>query len=345
MLLSERTDSRNNNFDFLRFSAALIVLIGHCINLLGKKNFSWFVSISGVYIFFIISGFLVTKSWCDNPNIFLFLKKRILRIFPALIAVVLFTALILGPIVTTLPLKEYFTNSMFFDYFKNIFLYEIYHLLPGVFENNPLNESVNASLWTLPLEFFMYCLIALFGITKILNKKNFHFIFIVFSTLLLYILTHFFIVKNTYTKSVDLLTLFFISSYFYVYREKIVLSFKLFSICLIIFIIGIVVSYRIAYVIEYFRLISLPYIIIYIAYCKLPHINNFGKYGDFSYGIYIWAYPVSQTLIYFWLDKFNIFTYIVSVVLVTLFIAVLSFKFIERPALKLKNKYIYKNLF
>lgn len=60
MLLSERTDSRNNNFDFLRFSAALIVLIGHCVNLLGKKNFSWFVSISGVYIFFIISGFLVT---------------------------------------------------------------------------------------------------------------------------------------------------------------------------------------------------------------------------------------------------------------------------------------------
>ncbi len=344
MFLSERADTRNNNFDILRFLAALQVLIGHCINCLGKENYDWFFDISGVPVFFIISGFLVTKSWCDNPNIFIFLKKRILRIFPALIAVVLFTALILGPIVTTLPLKEYFTNSMFFDYFKNIFLYEIYHLLPGVFENNPLNESVNASLWTLPLEFFMYCLIAMFGITKILNKKYFHFIFIVFSTLLLYMLTHFFIVKTTYIKFVDLLTLFFISSCFYVYRRKIVLSFKLFLISLTIFIIGIIISYKISGLFEYFRFLSLPYIIIYIAYCKVPYINNFGKYGDFSYGIYLWAYPVSQTLIYFWLDKFNVFTYILSVFIITLSVAILSFKFIEKPALQLKNKKFY-NLF
>jgi len=344
MLLSERTDNRNNNFDILRFLAALQVLIGHCINCLGKENYDWFFDISGVPVFFIISGFLVTKSWCDNPNIFLFLKKRILRIFPALIAVVLFTALILGPIVTTLPLKEYFTNSMFFDYFKNIFLYEIYHLLPGVFENNPLNESVNASLWTLPLEFFMYCLIALFGITKILNKKNFHFIFIVFSILLFYILNRFFIIKYTYMKGIELLILFFISSGFYIYRRKIKLSFPIFIICLIIFVLGIIISYKIHGVFIYFRMISFPYIIIYIAYCKIPYINNFGKHGDFSYGIYLWAYPVSQTLIYFWLDKFNVFTYIVSVFFITLFIAVLSFKFIEKPALQLKNKKFY-NLF
>jgi peptidoglycan/LPS O-acetylase OafA/YrhL len=80
--------------------------------------------------------------------------------------------------------------------------------------------------------------------------------------------------------------------------------------------------------------------IIYIAYCKIPYINNFGKYGDFSYGMYLWAFPVSQILICFWQDKFNVFTYIVSVFFITLFIAVLSFKFIEKPALKLKNKKI-----
>lgn len=344
MLLSKRTDIRDNNFDILRFLAALQVLIGHCINCLGNKNYHWFVSISGIYVFFIISGFLITRSWCDNPNIFLFLKKRILRIFPALIMVVLFTALILCPIVTTLPLKEYFTDSAFFDYFKNIFLYEIYHLLPGVFETNPLNTSVNSSLWTLPLEFFMYCLIAFFGITKILNKKYFHFVFILFTISLFYILTHFFVVKHTYIQFVDLLTLFFISSCFYIYRKKIVLSFPLFIICLIIFVSDIIISYKIGVILEYFRFLSLPYIIIYIAYCKIPYINNFGKYGDFSYGIYLWAFPISQTLLYFWLNKFNVFTYILSVFIITLFIAILSFKFIEKPALKLKNKKFYKEL-
>lgn len=345
MLLSERTDSRNNNFDILRFLAALQVLIGHCINCLGKENYDWFYDISGVSIFFIISGFLITKSWCDKPNIFSFLKKRILRIFPALIVVVLFTALILGPFVTTLPLKEYFTNSIFFDYFKNIFLYEIYHLLPGVFENNPINTSVNSSLWTLPLEFFMYCLIAFFGITKILNKKYFHFVFIIFTITLFYILTHFFIIKYTYIKFVNLLTLFFISSSFFIYRKKIILSLPIFIICLAIFLSGIIISYKKTEIFEYLRFISFPYIIIYIAYCKIPYINNFGKYGDFSYGIYLWAFPVSQTLLYFWLDKFNVFTYILSVFIVTLFVAILSFKFIEKPALQLKNKKIYKCLF
>lgn len=345
MLLGERTDNRNNNFDILRFFAALQVLIYHCILCFGNHPSNCFVALNGVAVFFVISGFLVTRSWCDNPNIFAFLKKRILRIFPALITVVLFTALILGPIVTTLPLKEYFADTAFFNYFKNIFLYEIYHLLPGVFQSNPLNTSVNASLWTLPFEFFMYCLIAIFGITKILNKKYFHFIFVLFTIALFYVVTYIYIIKWTYIQFVDLLSLFFISSGFYIYRKKIILSFPLFIICLIIFLSSITFTYKVDAVFEYFRLLTLPYIVIYIAYCKIPYINNFGKYGDFSYGMYLWAFPVSQTLIYFWQNKFNVFTYIVSVFLITLFISVLSFKFIEKPALKLKNKNFYKNLF
>jgi len=345
MLLIEKTANRNNNFDILRFLAALQVLIYHGILCYGNKNPKWFITFNGVAVFFVISGFLVTRSWCNNPNIFIFLKKRILRIFPALIAVVLFTALVLGPVVTSLSLKEYFTDSAFFNYFKNIFLYEIYHLLPGVFQSNPLNTSVNASLWTLPLEFFMYCLIAIFGITKILNKKYFHLILLIFIISLFYVFTHIYIIKWSYIQFIDLLSLFFISSGFYIYRKRIILSFRLFLICSAIFLSGIIVSYKIDVVFEYFRLLSLSCMVIYIAYCKIPYINNFGKYGDFSYGIYLWAFPVSQTLVYFWHDKFNIFTYIVSVFLITLFIAVLSFKFIEKPALKLKNKKFYKNLF
>ncbi len=349
MLLSERTDNRNNNFDFLRFLAALQVLILHCIICFGE-HVPWFVlCLDGVAVFFVISGFLVTRSWYDKPNIFLFLKKRILRIFPALILVVLFTALILGPLVTTLPLKEYFTDSTFFDYLKNIFLYEIHHVLPGVFETNPLNTSVNASLWTLPLEFFMYCLIAVFGFIKILNKKYFHLIFITFTILCFFVVAHtnIFVFKHNhnYGKLFDFLSLFFISSCFYIYRKKIVLSFTIFLICLVIFISGVAVTFKVHLVFEFFRFISLPYMVLYIAYSKIPYINNFGKYGDFSYGIYLWAFPVSQTLIYFWQSKFNLFTYIVSVFAITLFIAILSFKFIERPALKLKNKNFYKNLF
>ena len=346
MFLSERTDTRNNNFDILRFLAAVHILIHHGVQCFGNKNPHWFSFLGSIESLFIIGGFLITKSWYDSPNFFVFFKKRILRIFPALIVVVLFTALILGPLVTTLPLKEYFTNSMFFDYLKNIFLVHIYHLLPGVFQSNPFNTSVNGSLWTLPLEFLLYCLVAFFGISKILNKKYFHFVFVVVAIIVFYIITYLNIAKYwSYVQSVNLLIFFFISSSFYIYRKKIILSFPLFIICLAVFVVGINLSYKFYLHFFYIRFLVLPYIIIYIAYCKIPYINNFGKYGDFSYGIYLWAFPVSQTLVYFLLDKFNIFTYIVSVFLVTLFIAVLSFKFIEKPALKLKNKKIYKSLF
>ena len=75
MLLGERTDNRNNNFDILRFLAALQVLILHGVLCFGNDNQNWFVDLNGVAVFFVISGFLVTRSWCNNPNIFAFLKK------------------------------------------------------------------------------------------------------------------------------------------------------------------------------------------------------------------------------------------------------------------------------
>jgi len=89
---------------------------------------------------------------------------------------------------------------------------------------------------------------------------------------------------------------------------------------------------------------TLLYIVIFIAYADIPYINNFGKFGDFSYGIYLWAFPVQQTLVYFFADKLNIYTYILSVFLITLFLGIISFRFIEKPALRLKKVEISRYL-
>ncbi|MEA5000560.1 MAG: acyltransferase [Endomicrobiaceae bacterium] len=336
-------NTRNNNFDFLRFVAAFIVLLWHSFICFENKGPDFFTYIpGGVPIFFVISGFLITKSWVDNPEILSFLKKRILRIFPALIIVVCFVALLLGPAVTTVSLDKYFTNSMFFDYFKNIFLYEIYHTLPGVFQETPYTGSVNASLWTLPLEFFMYILVAVFGIARLLYKKWFYPIFIIMSIVLFFLFTTNNIVDYRYIKLLRLLIIFFISSFFYINNQKIILSIPLFVTAIIFWLISVNTAFF-----EYVQFFTLPYIVIFIAYSKIPYINKFGKYGDFSYGIYLWAFPIQQTLIYLFPNKYNIYEYIVLSFIASLFCGIISYYLIEKPALKLKklqNNFFYYKL-
>lgn len=331
MYLSELTTSRNNNFDILRFLAALEVLVYHSFICLGTTiPFANFID--GVPIFFAISGFLITRSWIDDPNFLAFLKKRVLRIYPAFIVVVCFTALVIGPLVTNLSIKNYFSNSMFFDYFKNFFLYKIHHFLPGVFTTTPYTSSVNASLWTLPLEFFAYILVALFGVSKIIKKQFFYPIFIVLLISIFYYFTNVHLISYRWIKLIKFVLLFFISSAMYTYRDKIKLSFVAFAVMLFLYVYSTRTS-----LFEYVRFFTLPYMVIYLAYSKIPYINNFGKYGDFSYGLYLWAFPVQQTLVYLYYDKLNIYSYIISTFIVTLIIAIISYKVVEKPALKLKK--------
>ena len=164
-----------NNFEFLRISAALLVLVSHHYPLsnLGEPGLPGVISLGGVavMVFFSISGFLVTQSWLSDPNAFRFAWRRILRIWPALITVVLLSTLILGPIVTNLTVFDYFAHRATWDYLRTLIM-EIHFPLPGVFTNNPGGSSVNGSLWTIPFEVRCYLFMAIIGITGLLKNKK-----------------------------------------------------------------------------------------------------------------------------------------------------------------------------
>src|SRR5215813_10519794 len=107
-------EGRRNNFDALRLVAAASVVFSHSfliadgtqdheplIWLTGNQSI---LGLVGVFVFFAISGFLVTQSFEETGDAWRFLAKRALRIFP-----VLFVAVWLPPFVslfpdTTLPL-------------------------------------------------------------------------------------------------------------------------------------------------------------------------------------------------------------------------------------------------
>ena len=165
-----------NNFDFVRLVAASMVLYSHHFILAGRPEEPKVFGIISfghlaVVMFFSLSGYLVTQSWQSDPHIFRFAMRRILRIWPALAAAVIFCALILGPLVTSSPLIDYFENGGTWSYFKNLIIPRAFHL-PGVFENNPYPLSVNGSLWTIPIEVLCYMVLGAAGFLGLMKKRS-----------------------------------------------------------------------------------------------------------------------------------------------------------------------------
>ncbi|AWD23665.1 acyltransferase family protein [Fuscovulum blasticum] len=150
-----------DNFAAIRLLAALTVVFGHSFPLTGGEGPGYLGSTAStlaVKIFFVISGYMISESWRRDPHLGRYLRRRALRIFPALFFLCLITVLLVGPALTKVDLATYFSHHGTWNYFTNIALYPNYSL-PGVFDGNIYPGAVNGSLWTLPIEFSMYLML------------------------------------------------------------------------------------------------------------------------------------------------------------------------------------------
>ena len=128
--------SHANNFDFMRLVAALTVIFSHSFLIAegtqSREPLVWLshnqcpLGLVGVFVFFVISGYLVTESFCRAPKPGGFVLRRTMRIYPGLVVNGLVCAFVLGPIVTSLPLSAYFAHPGLRD-----FLAEYATLWPG----------------------------------------------------------------------------------------------------------------------------------------------------------------------------------------------------------------------
>lgn len=328
-----------NNFHLIRLVAALMVIIGHAYSITGLPGMPIVLGMGihtlGVKIFFVTSGYLIVESYLRDPNFFRFMLRRILRLFPGLVLVVLFSTVVLGPFATSLNLAEYFSNTFLYIYLGNIALY-INFSLPGVFENNPIKFAVNGSLWTLPVEFFCYVLLGIF--LYVIHIKYLPYILILISIALiswLYFLDHrepqkLFVFYATDWKSGSRLIVYFlIGSVIRLFSIGEKITTQHFIIVLMIFL-----SIPNAFFINNLApLLLLPLGTFSFAFSK--PISGWLNGQDISYGIYLWAFPMGQLL----LDKQIATTPIFSIILTTLLIlpiAYLSWQLVEKPALRLK---------
>lgn len=347
--LADYLSGRNNNFNLVRFIASMMVLFSHSyVIVTGSKHseplrdsLNMTLGSIAVDIFFISSGFLIYNSFQRRKSLLSFAWARIVRIYPALFFCVLFTVFVLGMIATNLKPADYLSNNQVYLYsIKNILLIAgVEYQLPKVFLETPLNNIVNGSLWTLPYELFMYLLLALFllSLQLICNVyKNINISLYLLSAVIVLASVNIYIhlTPNLSSSLIKLTFFFFCGAAYCAYsnRVKLSLAYFIFSI----FIIIITSFYKNIFVFTYF--IFLPYIIFYLAYVPSGFIRNFNKLGDYSYGLYLYAFPIQQFIV-FSVPNITIPLMVIYSFICTLIIAIFSWYFIESRALKMK-KYI-----
>ncbi|MBR0650806.1 acyltransferase [Roseomonas terrae] len=304
--------ARENNLDAVRLGAAILVIIGHAYLLSGGDAPGFGgrpIHTLGVCIFFALSGYLIATSWLRDPDMWRFLTRRVLRILPALAVVVLVTALLLGPVVTDMPARDYFRSPDFFRYFLNLVLY-VRLGLPGVFDGTPHANVVNGSLWTLPVEFSLYLLLpSLIALAWVWRVRNTPLPFLLVATAACAWLQLRFlhsgqrppelvILGTEFWAAFDLAPYFLIGACLAVAKaERLLHPLMAPAVLLAVLVLG-----RDATSQEALLLFAVPVATLSIGLARMPVAHRAGRWGDLSYGLYLWSFPVQQLL----LDRFSV---------------------------------------
>ncbi len=329
---------RHNNFDALRLMAALLVVHGHGADLTGAAAAGlWNLPYHrvGLDIFFSISGYLVTGSWERTPRLADFLLKRSLRIFPGLAACVALTVFVLGTAETTLPLGRYLAAGGLL-YLTNIVLLLQLHL-PGVFTHSAEHAAVNGSLWSLAPEFGCYltipALAALRGRWRlaamlVLAVAAGTVSVAVFGGLLPMLP----LVWHTDPKyALAEMPFFAVGGLFCLVERRLAHADRLWraDLCLVFMILNFAVSAWFGRGNLPIEWLTLPYMVIAFGRLALPVLRRAGRWGDASYGTYLYAYPIQKLVIAHWPgDPYPVLTCAV----LSLGAGLASWHLVERPA-------------
>jgi peptidoglycan/LPS O-acetylase OafA/YrhL len=329
---------RQNNFDLVRLVAALSVLFSHSFLVAegseAHEPFVWLtgnqcvLGLVGVFVFFIISGYLVTASFCRKPAPGRFMLRRGLRIFPGLAVNALICALVIGPLLTTQPLGAYLGSAELRTFlFNTVTLKSGAPPLPGVlFADNSVGLIVNGSLWTLRYEIMMYLMIAVLGIFRLLRLST-CVVLVGIGLAAVYfekLLTPF----GDFGEMAWLVGFFASGMCLYFLRDRIVFDWRL----ALVAVAALVFFVWIGRFIMLFPLAG-AYLVIWFS-LRYDRAFDYARYtGDLSYGIYIWGWPVEQCVMRASGGTANWWQILLCSVALVLPIAWLSWHLVERRAL------------
>lgn len=355
--LSQLCDTRRNNFDFLRFFLASLVIFSHSYLVLTpdgnqieplsratymKRNYGSLAVVG----FFAISGFLITQSWLRTPQMLDYFKKRVLRIYPGWTAALLVCVLVVAPLLRPhheLALHDWGT----YGFLSQLLLHNM-----GLLKPLPGAGLPDGSTWTVPFEILCYALVAALGAPGLLRRRLW--VFALAAALLLYVNSPALTLNQTfgpvvpgfqipYFGNLQCLPLFVVcflsGALFLLFRDRIPHSPWLLAASAAL--VGLTL-FRLPLAGLFF--VILPtfglYLLFYLAFLPLGNLYRWAKHGDLSYGVYLYAYPIQRLLISEQFRRYHLtpLTLFLLAWVLSCGAAVLSWRFVERPFLRRKPR-------
>jgi peptidoglycan/LPS O-acetylase OafA/YrhL len=293
-----------------------------------------------VEAFFVVSGYLIFRSYESSESLADYSGKRFRRIYPAYAAVVLGCA-IFGAFLTQVSLSGYFSIAWLKYVVANLlFLNFLAPDLPGVFAGNAL-EAVNGALWTLKIEVSFYLMVPFF-VYFFRRYGTLSVLAILYIASVAYYAAMTAAAEHSGRPLLDMLArqlpgqlAFFLSGAVFHYYEATLRKW---------FLPGAMASLLVLFwkppiLMPVLEPICLGFVVLYFA-IGLPSLGNFGRFGDFSYGIYIIHFPVVQTLVWLGLFDSNALGALGIGAALILFAAFLSWHMVEKPFLKTSSHYV-----
>ncbi len=344
-------DPRRNNFNVLRFVAASLVVLSHAFELptgfrshdvafaLTGQPFSWYA----VNLFFVVSGYLIVASWERRSSVLAFLVARFMRLVPGLFVMLTITVVVLGAAFSTLSFGQFITDSQTWRYAAGcLSIIFVRYELPGVFSNNPVS-AVNGSLWTLRYEVLCYLSVAAIGLLPGLQHIDRRRRALILSAAVVaasfaLIIFDAFDLRHAGGKPAMLYELARLAMCFMLgglYRQietRLPLRFDI-VVGLLVLMMAVAGTMLFSPVAN----VAVAYTTFWIAFIpKGRWISWTRSAPDYSYGVYIYAFPIQQALIAAWPGITPLLNFVLAFA-ITLAAAAASWHFVEKPALSLKR--------
>ena len=326
---------RSNSFDILRISAALAVIVCHHYYITNTPGASWMNvgMIGGVAVmtFFTISGYLVTTSWVREPKIVSFTAKRLLRLWPGMLAAVLLNIFVFGLVFTNLPVRDFLSHPQTLDYFKNLLLFRAHVNLPGVFANNPLATLMNGPLWTIPIETMCYAVLAAAGVLGLYRVR-----WLATLVLAAYMLVFTVFFNTDFGGEMqhwkEYPAYFAFGSLIALHRERFLAHAPaivggLIPVALVMWFTGLQHASG---------LLVLPALLLFLGNQSSAFSGWLSRLGDPSYGIYLSGCPIAQAVYALW-PSMNFYASLLLACMLSIALGYVLWHLIESPALKLKQ--------
>jgi peptidoglycan/LPS O-acetylase OafA/YrhL len=337
MPLNDRLACRDNNLNLIRVVAAVAVLVSHAWPItLGpgtdeplEQALGHSLGHIAVLVFFAASGYLIAASFAGRRSLAAFLLARAARLLPGLAVSVALVALLLGPAVTTLPSATYLASPETWAFvLRNITLLKVQFTLPGVFEANPY-PSVEGSIWTLLYEVACYLGVVFLGLAGLLERRTAGTVALVLW--LAITVLHDAIGLKTFHQLDQLMPLsqpFALGILAWFWRHRLPVG-----VLPVLAAAALTALARGTPAYEALLVLTVAWATLALAVARSGPLRRYNRIGDYSYGLYIYAFPL-QGLVVWLCGPMTPLENIALSLPLALACAVPSWHLAERPALR-----------